>query len=218
MKTAFSVVVFPLAGIAAALVTMCVPGSRLLSYINPFGSLFFGAAMALCMWLLSGLRSVRKTIIFLCGSFVAAVAGMLSAVYVTVKLFEPGPLEQLVNAPIAFTGGFVGAFVLMAAAIACFSDRSLRVLIQSACWALAGGALAAFGNASGDWFQSIRSHFDFMRVEHANPLSLLHGWHNEDLALLLIWQTGMGLVIALSLWVEQKKTDARQSGAAAKAV
>jgi hypothetical protein len=218
VKRILPLVAFPTAGMAAALLTICVPMTRLLSHINPLGSLFFGVAMALCLWLFSGLRSVRKTIIFLLGSFVAAVAGILSAIYVTGNVFPAHPLGAPEDPGTIFTGGCIGGFVLVAAVLSSFSDKSLRVLIQSACWAMAGGALAALGNASGDWFQSIRSHFDFLQVEHANQLSLLRGWHNDELALAIIWQTGMGLVIALALWVGQKAGREHQSSVSASGI
>ena len=213
-----SFLVFPVAGMFAALLTMYWPTNRILFWVNPLGSLFFAVAIALCMWVFSGLRSIRKTIVFFLGSFVAAVAGMLSATYATVKVFYPTPLGGPLGDQVAFTGGFVGAFVLLAAALSSFSGKTLRVLIQSACWAVAGGALAVLGNASGEWFRSIRSHFDFLRLEHANQLSLLRLWRNDELALVMIWQTGMGLVIALAVWFGQKAGCEHQSGASASGI
>ncbi|HEY1936504.1 MAG TPA: hypothetical protein VGJ33_01055 [Candidatus Angelobacter sp.] len=210
-----SFLVFPVAGMFAALVTMCWPTNRILSWVNPLGSLFFAVAIAPCMWLFSGLRSIHKTIVFFLGSFVAAVAGTLSAIYVTGRVFSPAPLGAPVADQVAFTGGFVGAFVLLAAALSSFSGKTLRVLIQSACWAVAGGSLAVLGNASGEWFRIIRSHFDFLRVEHANQHSLLRLGRNDELALVIIWHTGMGLVIALAVWFGQKASCEHQSGASA---
>ena len=211
LRTCFSFVVFTLAGMAAALLTLCVPMTRLLSYSNPLGSLFFGASMALCLWLFFALRSIRKTVIFLLGSFVAAVAGILSSIYVTGDVFGPGP-SGLLTEPVAFTGGFVGAFVLVAAALSCFSNRSVGPLIQSTGWALAGGVFAALGSASGDWFERIRSQVQFMRQGELGMA--LNRWRGEELGLLLIWQTGMGLVIALAVWFQQKSTRAMPSSVA----
>ena len=210
-KSAAPLLAFPLAGMAAALLTICVPMMPVLSEINVLGSLFFGVAMVLCLRIFYGLRSIRKIIIFLLGSFVAAVAGMLSSMYVSGRVFEPAPWDRPMSAPIAFTGGFVGAFVLMAAAISCFADKSLRVLIQSAGWALAGGVFAALGSASADWFEHIRS--QLRTFGPGRPLNGLNTWSGEELALVIIWQTGMGLVIALALalWMA-KKSFASEAG------
>jgi hypothetical protein len=64
-KFGFSLIVFPLAGMAAALVSMSVSLRVLHATWNPFGSLFFGIAIAACLWLFHGLRSISKTLVFI---------------------------------------------------------------------------------------------------------------------------------------------------------
>ena len=199
---------------AAALATIFGTSSGPLAGINQMGSLFFGLAMVLCLWQLAGLRSFRSIIFLLLAAVVAAAAGTISAMSVNGTLFGSGTWDRPVTAPIAFTGGFVGAFIVMAAVLFLYSEKRLRLLIQAARWALAGGAFAVLGWASAGWFNEIRS--------QARSLGLitmdngLNKWGEEELAMMILWQTGMGLVIALAVWRKKKgfTSDGISSGAA----
>lgn len=53
---------------------------------NVLGSLTFGLFLAACLWLLAGLRSIGKTLVFILGSFAAAVLSFLAAVFIHVKV------------------------------------------------------------------------------------------------------------------------------------
>jgi hypothetical protein len=76
--------------------------------------------------------------------------------------------------------------------------------MQTACWSVAGGALAVIGQNSGHWFGRIRSCFVFMQLDQRKA-NLFVAWPNSDLALMLVWQTGMGLIIALAVWTEKRR-------------
>jgi len=209
MNAAMNFVAFPLAGMVAAMVTICAQGQVLLQ-MNPFGGLFFGVAIALCLWLW-GLRSIRKAFAFILVSISTAVLALWAALIAEFDLIRGGPPYLGAH----FVGGCVGAFVLVATALLLFFERGkkVRIVVQSAGWALAGGGLAVLGNASAGWFAQLGN---FIYRFHAKLGELLQ-WHDEEVALLIIWQTGMGLVIALALWVEQKRTAASQFNAPATA-
>ena len=134
---------------------------------NPDGSLFFGIAIAGCLWLFLGLRSIGKTLIFVLASIAAACLAILSAVFVTGNLFPSWSLGELPDARVAFTGGYIGAFIVVSTALFLLSANAkiLRVLMQTACWSVAGGALAVIGQNSGGWFGRIRSCFVFMQLD-----------------------------------------------------
>jgi hypothetical protein len=200
LRAAFSLLALPLAGMTGALVTMSA-SIRVLRFIwNPYGSLVFGIAIAGCLWLFLGLRSNGKTLIFVLASIASAYLAGLSAVFVTGNLFPPK------DARVFFTGGYVGAFVVVSAALFLLSANAkiFRVLMQAACWSVVGGALAVIGQNSGSWFGRIRSYFVFMHLD-PRKANLFAARPNSDLALMLVWQTGMGLVIALVLWMERRR-------------
>ncbi|HEY3768897.1 MAG TPA: hypothetical protein VGN44_09500 [Candidatus Angelobacter sp.] len=211
-RSIFSLIVFPLAGMTAALVTMSVPGvsagmARMsgallhaLAFMNPYGSLVFGIAIAACLWMFLGLRSIGKTLIFILASSAAAWLAGLSGIYAAGNLALPKSPEDF------FIGGYVGAFVVVSAALFLLSARPkiFRVLMQTALWAVAGGALAVLGQNSGAWFGHIRSYFIFMHLDQRKS-NLFSAWPNSDLALILVWQTGVGLVIALALWTDKRR-------------
>ncbi len=205
LKTVFAFAAFPIAGMVAALVTIFVLEGQSLSKSNPFGSLFFGIAIALCLRRFSGLRSIRKTIAFILVSFFAAFLASWAALFAQTDVFHGAPPYR----GALFVGGCIGAFALVATALLLFFERGkkARIVVQSAGWALAGGGLAVLGNASGNWFLPLGQ---LIHSWHSRLGELLL-WHIDEVALLMIWQTGMGLVIALAVWLQQRSAALTQS-------
>ncbi|HWF03238.1 MAG TPA: hypothetical protein VHA06_06095, partial [Candidatus Angelobacter sp.] len=167
---------------------------------NPYGSLVFGIAIVGCLGLFFGLRSVRNVLIFLLASVAAACLAGFASIYAAGNIVLPQSPEDF------FIGGSVGAFVVVSAALFLLSAKAkiFRVLMQAACWSALGGALGVIGQNSGDWFGHIRSHFVFMHLDQRKS-NLFSAWPNSDLALIFVWQTGMGLVIALALWMDKRR-------------
>jgi len=183
---------FPLAGMASALVTICLR-PHLLHHRDPLGSGAFGVLMAASFWIFLGLRSIWRTAAFIAASIAAAYLAALSAILATGRLFQPGPPYE----PAAFVGGLVGAFAILVTALFLLSPRpGVRpVLIKAAFWSLAGGLLGVAGQACGDLFGRIRPRLVFVPAQEPN----------SDISLILVWQTGMGFVIAMVLWIENRR-------------
>jgi hypothetical protein len=123
---------------------------------------------------------------------VAVVLAILSAIP-----FVNGPGPQY---PAEFVGGYVGAFVILLAALLLLADhpRLLRSIAKSLCWAIAGGVLAIIGTASAPEFHGLRMWLDPHRPD-------------SDISLLFVWHIGMALVFALMLWFEEKRSRASGS-------
>jgi hypothetical protein len=183
----WSLLSFLLAGLASGWMT--VRGQwRMLGLANALGSLTFGLFMSACFWMFFGLRSIWKTAVFILVSVAAAVLSIWSGVLVV------GPLGDFPRyLPEMCVGGYVGAFLILSAASLLLAPnvRLLRSLAKSSCWAIAGGVLAGIGTTAGPAFHTIR-----MRLNPGQP--------DSDVSLLLVWQTGMALVLALMLWTERK--------------
>jgi hypothetical protein len=191
-KLRWGLVGFPLAGMTSALVTiwgMWTPFGR----VNPFGSLAFGVFLSGCFWVFLGLRSFWKTVVFTVVSVAAALISILSGFLVTGTLGE----NSQIYLPEIFVGGYVGAFVIVLAAMVLLAPevRLLRSVVKSACWGLAGGVLARIGMAAGPEFHALR-----MRLDPKVP--------DSDMSLLFIWQIGVAFVLALVFWTERKYSQA----------
>lgn len=192
-RARWSFLAFPLAGMASALMTIRMQ-IDLRHHPDLLGSGVFGVSLAAACWLFLGLRSIWKTAAFIAASVAAAYLAVLSAILATGKLFPPGPPYEA-----AFlVGGVVGALVLVVAAL-CLLSPHLRVwsiLIKGAFSSLAGGLLGMYGYAAGDLFGRIRPRLAFVPVQQTN----------SDISLVLLWQTGMGLVLALALWIDRRQS------------
>jgi hypothetical protein len=182
----------PLAGMVSAFVTIRIQVDL---RHNPdlLGSGVFGVLFSAAFWLFLGLRSLWKTAAFIAASVAAAYLAVLSAVAATGKLFPAGPPYEPVN----FVGGAVGALALVIAALLLLSPhpKPWPVLINGIFSSLAGGALGVIGYALGDVVGRVRPRLAFVPVQQTN----------SDISLILVWQTGMGLVLALALWTESRR-------------
>ena len=178
---------FLLAGLASGWMT-ARDQWRMLGLANALGSLTFGLFMSACFWIFFRLRSIWKTAVFILASVTAPFLSVWSGVLLV------GPLGDIPRyLPEMCVGGYVGAFVILSAASLLLAPdvRLLRSLAKSSCWAIAGGVLAGIGTTSGRAFHAIQM--------------LLNPYRSDsEIALLLVWQTGMALVLGLMLWSERK--------------
>jgi hypothetical protein len=187
----WAVVGFPLLGIASALLAITMRWTHF-GRFNPFGTLGFGVFLGGWFWVFPGLRSIWKTMVFILISPAAVVLAILSAIP-----FVNGPGPQY---SAEFVGGYVGAFVILLAALLLLArqPRLLRSIAKSLCWAIAGGVLAIIGAASAPEFHGLR-----MWLDPRQP--------DSDISLLFVWQIGMALVFALMLWFEENRSSASGS-------
>ncbi len=202
-RTRWSLVAFPLAGIVSALSAIYMypydyPYMRYLIYGNVLGSGVFGVLLAAACWLSFGLRSLWKTAGFIVASVGAAYLGLFSAVASKGKLFLPGPPYEQYD-PVFFVGGFLGALALVVAALFLLSPRPRirSVVLTGLLSSLAGGILGIVGAGSGDLFDRLRSRLGFMHFQVP---------YSDVSLIILVWQTGMSLVLALALWSERRRS------------
>lgn len=175
---------FPLVGLASVLVTVWIQWTRF-GRFNLGGSVALGVFLSGWFWVFPGLRSIGKTMVFI----LVSPAALVLAIWSAVPFFDgynPQPAE--------FVGGYVGAFVILLAALLLLArqPRLLRSIAKSLCWAIAGGVLAIIGMASGPEFHVLRMRLDPRRTD-------------SDISLLFVWHIGMALVFALMLWFEEKR-------------
>lgn len=190
-RWAFALIGFPLVGFASALVTVW---SRwkwgALGNANLLGSLAFGPLLSVCFWAFFGLRSIRKILILIILSPVAAVIAVWAAVFVDGRfgIADPNDLR------LYFIGGYVGAFLLLVTTSLLLAPKIklLHHILESLCWAIAGGLLAAIGTAAGPLFHAIR-----MRLDPYDP--------DPDVSLIFVWHIGMALVLAVALYIQKKR-------------
>lgn len=190
-KERWSLIIFPLAGLFSALLSLS------LNFPLGFGGMFlfsaiFGACNAVCLHWLFGLRSVWRTVLFIAASAVSAFISVRAAGWTDshLALFDPIRGESMVDPERLFAGGFVGAFVILITGMWAVSPAPTlwSTLLKAFCGALVGGILGVGGWAAGPLFYRIRSHLRWT----------LHGG-DYDQSLVIIWETGLALVLALLL-------------------
>ena len=168
------------AGLASALVTILERRIRL-GWANPFGSLVFGIFLSICFWVFHGLRSVWKTTVFVLVSIAAASLAGGTAILLNGSLgYDRTHLREIM------VGGCVGAFVILfGAMMLLFPKVGLwRSIVKSVLWASAGGVFAGIGTAASSAFHAVR-------------MLLAPGRPDSEMSLLLVWQVGMAVVLAL---------------------
>jgi len=177
-------------------------------------SAIFGLLVAICFWLFGFMRSGWSMMIFTAESIVACIAGLVAtAVAEIVSEFGTGvvyslldrsrPPEPLVYSGALFVGGLVGAFVMLMVLfhIVAPEARPRGHAAAAFFWSLAGGALAVVG-----WKLGPSLGMALWSGAHARGLTPpaetalnAAGQPSHELALYLIWQTGIALVLGLAL-------------------
>ena len=178
----WSLLSLPVVGLASALVALRDLG--VVERANILGSLTFAILLSAWFWAFLGFRSISKTVGFILLSPVAALFSIWTAVLVDGRFGIANP-EDL---RLYFIGGYVGAFLLMLAALFWVSgDRLPRAILQALLWAVVGGALDVAGQMAGAGFRGY-----WMRLAPGQP--------GPDTALIVIWHFGMAVVLGLVLW------------------
>ena len=192
-KNLISVIVFPLVGLASAFLAIRTKWTQVGLY-NFLGSIGFGFLMSICFWIFAGLRSLWRTVAFiLISNWAAVLAFFLSAFLATSSVGHNlgYPPKYLLDKCV---GGYAGAFVLISAMLLLLARdvRVLMTILKSAAWAVSGTIFAAIATELTDQFYPIRQALDIHQTE-------------EDIALMIVWQTGMALILALVLWAESTR-------------
>lgn len=165
----------------AGFVSALLSGYPKFHFLDDRGSLLFlgaifGVAIAVCLRIFFGLRSIWKTIAFIAASAVAYPLSFLAAEFTYDSWLEhqAGSMVFLLD---FFVGGFTGAFIILAAALflLCPHVKARSVFINAACWSVVGGLLGIIGVAAGNfWFT-------------------------------LVWQTGMAVLLGVVLLIAQRR-------------
>jgi hypothetical protein len=200
------------AGFFSALLTVCAPPlPEVIRYLLP--STLFGVSLSLCLWSRKILSSFWKTLILAATSSIVLFCSVLACVGIEYfspwsSVHDPGKGFSQLSATALFVGGTLGAFLLLAAVL--FLARSgitwERALLRALYWSPVGGVLGIVGWNLGPSLGAILWTLQHTlgvtgsndRLEYA----LAQGRAGTD-SLLLVWQTAVGLVVALALSGQQ---------------
>jgi hypothetical protein len=182
LKLCSTLASFALAGLLSAL----LQGYTRFHFLGDMGSLLFlgaifGVALAVCLSIFFGLRSIWKTIILVAASAVAYPVSFLAAGLTYDNILglswlrnQAGDIEFQY---VFFVGGFAGSFIILAAALfLSYPKLKVRwVFINAACWSVVGGLLGILGATVSNFW------------------------------LTLVWQAGMACLLALVLSIQQRR-------------
>ena len=191
-----SIVAFTVIGMVSGILT--VSSLTFLDALNPFAGTIFGIAIAIALSLWQRKWSAGRIIAFIASSvmaYFAAVWSPILAIYVLRALanVDDRSVPEMFG-PVMFSlAGFVGAFVIMLAVLLLFfQEKGRRLLARALLLALPG---ALFGLLSATASESVQE-----IVGHWFSPSESWGWKPEQFySAYLIWQTGIGFVIAALL-------------------
>ncbi len=190
--TRWSILFFPLAGLASAVVTV-QSQPRIFGHEDFLGGLLFGSCTAFCCWVFMGVRSVWKMLLFIgisgAAAYVSFFFGIMTQDFFSrvVQIGGQGEAEF-------FVAGCAGAFVLLAAMQLLFLPdcRAGRAFLASGLWSISGGLLGSVSLTAAPAFDNIRRRL----APHQT---------DADVSLILVWQTGMALIFAVVLLLRNKK-------------
>ena len=213
-----SLLFIALAGFASAfLTTAIVPKLSELAGItiqfDPEGPIFGGSIAAYCFFYDHRFRSVWKIAAFVIVCSAADVAATLVAFQVDSRIPHQGITfngSAGLDIPLSvfFAGGFIGAFIVLTAALFLFG---LKTAGWGSSWkivagALIGGALGVAGWCSGPllgralWIILQQSH---LRPSRETYETAIQQQTPEWVALIFVWQVGVALLVGLILRVER---------------
>jgi hypothetical protein len=191
-----SIVAFTATGMLSGILT--ASSLAFLDALNPFAGAIFGVAIAIALSLWQREWSAGRIIAFVASSVMAYFAAIWSptlAIYVLRALanVDDRSVPEMFG-PVMFSlAGFVGAFVIMLAVLLLFFQaKGRRVPARALLLALPGVLLGLISATASQSVQEI--------VGHWFSPSASWGWKPEQFySAYLIWQTGMGFVIAALL-------------------
>lgn len=201
------VVALGFAGLISALLVICAPsGNDMLGYFFP-GTLF-GATLSACLWLCRVVRVLWKLAAITLLSSIALPISILISTYL--EVFSPWPLHTP-GTPIAdtssvalFAGGVSGSFLLLATLLLIVGSerRVKKALFRALCWSLLGGVLGVIGWNLGPWLGnalwSLQHSLNLTQLGDKLEYAVVQGRTNIK-SMLLVWQTGMGLLLGIAL-------------------
>jgi hypothetical protein len=201
------IVILGFAEFFAALLAICaLPMSRGTHDLLP-GALF-GATLSVCLWLSKSVDALWKMLAITAAS--SATLPIAALVCIGLEYFSPLPIDNIgkgfgdVSNAALFVGGTVGAFLVLTTVLLLlgFVIPWTRVLFKALCWSVVGGVLGIVGWSLGPWLgKTIWSLKDNLRLTAPGDrfeYALAQGRAGID-SLLLVWQTGMGLLIGLAV-------------------
>jgi hypothetical protein len=214
------VIALGIAGFFSAMVVVCVSSvAGTLGYFLP--GIMFGAALSLCLWLYGLVGPAWKLLVFTGASLVASALSVLTGVYL--EYFSPRPLHTVGTGPdnssntALFAAGAVGAFLLLAAVLLVTSSKQsvTKTVFRAMCWSLIGGVLGVAGWNLRPWLGpalwSFQFEHGFTSPNDKLEYAVLQGRTGID-SLMLVWQTGMGLLLGTALLVGNSVKEVRLLG------
>jgi hypothetical protein len=214
-----SVLLLGFAGFFSALLTVCAPpmpqGIR-----DLLPGTLFGVSLSLCLWGRNMLRSVWKTLIIVAGSSIVLFCSALAGAGIEYfspwsPIRDPGKGFSELSAAALFVGGTIGAFLLLTTVLLLVGSRIplARVLFRALCWSPVGGLLGVvgwnLGPSLGAVLWSLQHTLGLSGSNDGLDAALAQGRAGVD-SLLLVWQTGMGLLIGLLLASDSLGRDTAQ--------
>jgi uncharacterized membrane protein (UPF0136 family) len=191
-----SIAAFTATGMLSGILTAC--SLAFLSELNPFVGAIFGAAMAICLSLRQRMWSAGLIIAFIASSVMAYFAAVWSPSLTTILLRSLKIVEKDASFPdfgpgVFSIAGFVGAFVIMLAVLFLFfAEKGWRVPVTALALALPGAFLGLISATASESVQGLAAQW-FTPSES-------WGFKPEQFySAYLIWQTGIGFVIAALL-------------------
>lgn len=170
-----------------------------------FPGALFGATLCVCLWLSKISRAFWKMLAVTASTSVALPISVLVGFgveyyspFATVHKWSEIPIEAL------FVGGTSGAFLVFAAVLWLVSSGTpgTQVLLRALYWSPLGGVLAAVGWKVGPWLGmalwSLRHGLNLTLPDDRFEDALAQGRSGIE-SMLLVWQTGMGLVLGLAV-------------------
>jgi hypothetical protein len=210
-----SVLLLGFAGFFSALLAICAPPMpEVIRYLLP-GTLF-GVSLSLCLWSLKILRSFWKTLIILAVSSIVLFCSALAGAGIEYfspwsSVHDPGKGFSELSATALFVSGTLGAFLFLSTVLLLVRSgiRWTRVLSRALCWSPVGGVLGivgwSLGPSLGAVLWSLKHSLGLTGSNDRFAYAIAQGGAGID-SLMVVWQTGVGLVIALALAGQQSPT------------
>ena len=209
------------AGLLAGLLSIAMPfllrDRQAALFFGLFVGDVFGVVFFVYFWVCQSVRSLQKAIGFILTStfsyvlafYVTSFSAMFLGLHGSTQANATGVGSELIGA--FFIGGTVGAFPVLFVALLFFSSegRLSRVVTKSLVWSIAGGVLATLGWALGPSLGGILVSALGQKAVLSSP-----GDAGTDhyYSLLLVWQSGMGLVLGILTEEEVREGQTSTSG------
>jgi hypothetical protein len=176
---------------------------------------FFGGTLSACLWLRKYLNAFWKMLAITAATSIAIPVSALLAAYL--ELISPYPFHEIgtrlsvMSSASLFIGGMLGALLILSTVLSLVDSGTpwTRILAKSLGWSPVGGALGIVGYNLGPWLGLVLWTLKHSLV-HAIPgdkfeYALARG-EPAMISLLLLWFSGMGVLLGLALDSQQTET------------